>query len=124
MKDAGVVIARVSAAVQGWNEDAMTAAPGPAPRRRGVSVHVSTVLLLLAMLGMLLRLSGGAAWLLHWSTLLGLLLCVLAPIWAVCGSMAASVYLMLSMARPYNALQHLVEMAAGAVLTMMMLPVF
>ena len=125
MPERGVGIAQTSVAVEGRSEAVMTGAvQGAASWRRGVGVRVSTVLLLLAVLGMLLRLTGAAAWVLHSSTLLGLLLGVLAPVWAVCGSMAASIYLMLSMGRPYNALQHVLEMAAGAVLTMTMLPVF
>jgi hypothetical protein len=92
--------------------------------RAGLGVRASTLLLLLALLGMVLRLSGAAAWLLQaWPTL-GLLLGVLAPLWAVCGSMAASIYLMLSMARPYSVIQHLAEMAGGVLLIVLMLPGF
>lgn len=88
----------------------------------GVGVRGSTVLLLLALLGMILRLSGAAEWLVQIWAPLGLVLGLLAPLWAVCGSMAASVYLMLSMVRPYSVIQHLAEMAGGALLTLLMLP--
>ncbi|HZR36036.1 MAG TPA: hypothetical protein VFA75_11710 [Nevskia sp.] len=111
----------------------MTAGPEHKPQRAaapaaglrgGLGLRASTVLLLLAMCGMVLRLSGAAGWLMHVSTVVGLVLGTLAPVWAVCGSMAASVYLMLSMARPYSALQHLAEMACGVLLIVLMLPVF
>jgi len=89
-----------------------------------LGVRVSTVLLLLALLGMVLRLVGAADWLVQTWTPLGLVLGMLAPVWAVCGSMAASIYLMLSMVRPYSVVQHLAEMAGGVLLIVLMLPVF
>jgi hypothetical protein len=104
----------------------MNAAPPPGtPRRQAPpGLHVSTVLLLLAVLGMLLRLTPAAAWLLHVAQPLGLMLAVLAPVWALCGCLAASVYLMLSVMRPYNVVQFLIEMAAGVLLIVMMIPMF
>lgn len=95
-----------------------------AERGADVRLRSSTVLLLLATFGLLLRLAGGDAWLLQVAMPLGVVLARLAPIWAVCGSMAASVYLMLSMVRPYNVVQHLVEMAAGVALIVLMRPMF
>lgn len=101
------------------------AAAGPAgDLRSGLGLRVSTVLLLLALFGMVLRLSGAAEWLVHVCAPLGLMLGMLAPVWAVCGCMAASVYLMLSMVRPYSVVQHLVEMVCGVGLIVLMLPVF
>lgn len=98
-----------------------------APERRApwrlvkLNIHVSTVLLLLASVGMLLRLTAAAAWLLKLSPLLGLVLAVLAPLWALSGCLAASVYLMLSMVRPYGVVQFLAEMALGMLLMVLML---
>jgi hypothetical protein len=104
----------------------MSPAPqGEAPRRLPrPQLHVSTALLLLALLGMVLRLTAAAAWLLKVAQPLGLMLAVLAPVWALCGCLAASIYLMLSMARPYNVVQHLVEMALGVLLIVLRLPMF
>lgn len=101
----------------------------PTPEERApwrpmkLNVHVSTVLLLLAAVGMLLRLTAAAAWLLKLSPLLGLVLAVLAPLWALSACLAASVYLMLSMVRPYNVVQFLAEMALGVLLMVLMLPI-
>lgn len=108
----------------GRKDQPQRAAASAGGMRAGLGVRVSTVLLLLALFGMVLRLSGAAGWLMQTSTLLGLMLGMLAPVWAVCGIMAASIYLMLSMAHPYSALQHLAEMACGVLLVVLMLPVF
>jgi hypothetical protein len=125
---------RVATAIRGLRQASdgtaegrgVSAAPqGGAPRRLPrPQVHVSTVLLVLALLGMVLRLTPAAAWLLKTAQPAGLMLAVLAPVWALCGCLAASVYLMLSMARPYNVVQLLVEMALGVLLIVLMLPVF
>lgn len=94
------------------------------PLRLNLGVRVSTLLLALALLGLVLRLSGVAAGLVKLSMPLGLVLVVLAPVWAACGFLAATVYLMLSVARPYSVAQHLVEMVAGVALIVLMAPVF
>jgi len=99
--------------------------PDGAPRRLPrPGLHVSTVLLVLALFGMLLRMTAAAPWLLKVAQPAGLMLAVLAPVWALCGCLAASIYLMLSMARPYNVVQFLVEMALGVLLIVLMLPMF
>lgn len=101
---------------------------GEDPKPRGsmadVRLRVSTVLLLLALAGLPLRLSAGDLLLQQASPTAELLLATLAPVWAICGSVSASVYLVLGMWRRYNAVQHLLEMAAGVLLTVLMLPVF
>lgn len=109
----------------GTRPDMSAAPPDEAPRRLPrPGVHVSTVLLVLALFGMLLRMTAAATWLLKVAQPVGLMLAVLAPVWALCGCLAASVYLMLSMARPYNVVQFLVEMALGVLLIVLMLPMF
>ena len=124
----------MATAIQGLEQalDRALEGPGmnPAPEGGGPrrlprpQVHVSTVLLILALFGMLLRLTAAAAWLLKVAPPVGLMLAVLAPVWALCGSLAASVYLIMSMARPYNVVQFLVEMALGVLLIVLMLPMF
>ena len=93
-------------------------------RRSRWGLHVSTVLLLLAICGVPLRFTGAATWLLQLWLPLGLVLGILAPVWAACGFLAATVYLMLSMMRPYNVVQHLLEMVTGVALILLMVPVF
>ena len=95
------------------------------PRRpRDVAFRASTILLVLGLLGLSLRLSGGGVWLKQHSDAAALMLVVLAPVWALFGSLFATIYLVLTMWRPYNALQHLIEMVAGVLLVVLMLPIF
>jgi hypothetical protein len=93
-------------------------------RTRNVALRASTVLLLVALCGLVLRLSGGGLLLSHFSDSAALMLVRLAPIWALFGSVLATIYLVFTVSRPYSAAQHLVEMVAGVVLTVLMLPVF
>ena len=51
-----------------------------------------------------------------------LLLAVLAPVWAMLAGILTTVYLMLSVARPYSVLQHLLEMVVAVALTAAMQP--
>jgi len=93
-------------------------------RPRSVALRASTLMLLLALCGLLLKLGGGGLLLNQHSEMAALLLVQMAPIWALFGSVLATVYLVLSVSRPYNAVQHLLEMVVGVVLTILMLPVF
>ena len=93
-------------------------------RSRSVAFHASTALLLLALFGLLLRLSGGGELLSQHSEVAGLLLVIMAPVWALFGSLLATIYLVFTIMRPYHAAQHLVEMVLGIVLTVLMRPVF
>lgn len=102
----------------------MNSAPDSTARTAQVRLRASTALLLLALAGVPLRVEVVDLWLRHFSPAAELLLAALAPVWAMCGSVAASFYLVLGMWRRYNAVQHLVEMAAGVLLTVLMLPVF
>lgn len=106
--------------------DGVTSAPKQEvrPPRLNLGVRVSTLLLLLALVGLLLRVGGVAAGLVKAAMPLGLVLVVLSPVWAACGFLAATVYLMLSVTRPYSVAQHLVEMVAGVALIVLMAPVF
>ena len=95
------------------------------PRRpRSVAFRASTAMLVLALFGLSLRLSGGGVFLKQHSDMTALVLVSLAPAWALFGSLFATIYLVLTMWRPYNALQHLVEMVAGMLLVVLMLPIF
>jgi TRAP-type C4-dicarboxylate transport system permease small subunit len=95
-----------------------------AKRSRRIALRPSTVVLMLALCGLLLRLSGGGSLLNQVSGQAALLLVGMAPIWALLGSVLATVYLVLTVWRPYSAGQHLVEMVAGVLLTLLLLPVF
>ena len=91
---------------------------------RSVAFRASTALLVLALFGLSLRLSGGGVLLAQFSDVAALLLVRMAPVWALLGSLFATIYLVFSMWRPYNAAQHLVEMVVGVLLVVLMLPVF
>ena len=91
---------------------------------RHVEFHLSTFLLLMALLGLLLRLSGAGALLHQHSATAAMLLVTLAPLWALFGSSVATVFLILTVWRPRGAAQHLVEMVLGILLTVLMRPVF
>lgn len=95
-------------------------------RSRHVAFHASTALVLLALFGLLLRLSGGGQLLSQHSEVTGLLLVMMAPVWALFGSLLATIYLVFTVMRPHHnhAAQHLVEMVLGIVLTVLMRPVF
>jgi hypothetical protein len=91
---------------------------------RSVAFRASTALLALALFGLSLRLSGAGLLLTQFSDVVALLLVRMAPVWALLGSLFATIYLVLSMWRPYSAAQHLAEMVAGVLLVVLMLPVF
>lgn len=93
-------------------------------RPRTVAFRASTVLLLLALTGLLLHLSGAGAALSRVSGVAAWLLVSMAPVWALCGCFLATIYLMLSVSRPYNAAQHLVEMVMAAAVIVLLRPVF
>jgi hypothetical protein len=96
----------------------------PGPRLPRIGVRASTLLLFLGLCGVLLRLVGGADAVYHFSPMAWLVLAGMAPAWALAGSLLASFYLVIGMWKPYNAVQHLLEMALGIALTVLMLPVF
>jgi len=91
---------------------------------RSVAFRASTALLVLALFGLSLRLSHAGLLLTQFSGVAALLLVRMAPVWAMLGSLFATIYLVCSMWRPYSAAQHLVEMVAGVLLVVLMLPVF
>ncbi len=91
---------------------------------RNVEFHLSSFLLLMAMLGLALRLAGSGPFLHHQSEVAATLLLTLAPLWALFGSLLATVYLILTVWRPYSAAQHLVEMVLGILLTLLLRPAF
>lgn len=117
--------AHAARGIHGLDDVVTPVQKGETPLRRvNIGLRVSTVLLLLALLGLALRLSGVSPWLVSESMPIGLVLVVLAPVWAACGFLASTVYLMLSVMRPYSVVQHLVEMVSGVALIVMMAPVF
>lgn len=91
---------------------------------RTVAFRASTVFLLFALPGLLLYLTGAEAALKQLSLGATWVLVAMAPIWALLGFLSATIYLMLSISRPYNAAQHLVEMVVAAAVIVLLRPVF
>ncbi|MDB5978137.1 MAG: hypothetical protein JWR07_4897 [Nevskia sp.] len=93
-------------------------------RPRTLAFRASTVLLLFALPGLLLHLTGAEATLKRLSEGAAWALVSMAPLWALIGFLSATIYLMLSISRPYNAAQHLVEMVVAAAVIVLLRPVF
>ena len=91
---------------------------------RTVAFRASTVFLLFALPGLLLYLTGAEAALKQLSMGATWVLVAMAPIWALLGFLSATIYLMLSISRPYDAAQHLVEMVVAAAVIVLLRPVF
>jgi hypothetical protein len=90
------------------------------PRRS--AFRFSTAFLLLAVCGLPYHFGGDL--LPQLPEVANLMLVKMAPVWALLGCVLSTIYLVLTVWRPYNAVQHLIELAIGVLLTVLMLPVF